>query len=163
MKRPIIKIELNAFDKTVEALCILMLISIWAVALNYYPNLPDTIPTHFNAAGVIDDYGSKITIFLLPGIYSILFILLSVLNFFPHIFNYTKEITPENALAQYSIATQMLRVLKLTIGVVFFIISYGTIQSALASGEFFGIWLLPLILTMLLAPVIYYVIKASKS
>ncbi len=33
-----------------------------------YPNLPTTIPTHFNINGEADDWGDKSTIFLGPGI-----------------------------------------------------------------------------------------------
>jgi uncharacterized membrane protein len=43
-----------------------------AIPLGYaaylYPNLPTTIPTHFNINGEADDWGDKSTIFLGPGI-----------------------------------------------------------------------------------------------
>ncbi len=43
-----------------------------AIPLGYaaylYPNLPTTIPTHFNIKGEADDWGDKSTIFLGPGI-----------------------------------------------------------------------------------------------
>lgn len=41
-----------------------------------YPSLPKTVPTHFNASGEADDWGSKSTIFLAPAILSVIGILL---------------------------------------------------------------------------------------
>lgn len=38
------------------------------ISIIAYPKLPDQIPTHFNAQGVVDAYGSPLTIFLMPGI-----------------------------------------------------------------------------------------------
>lgn len=36
-----------------------------------YPSLPETIPTHFNIKGEADAYGGKNSIFLGPGIMSV--------------------------------------------------------------------------------------------
>jgi hypothetical protein len=51
-----------------------------------YPNLPDTIPTHFNISGEADAYGGKDSIFLGPGIMAVVgifvFILLSNIKSF---------------------------------------------------------------------------------
>ena len=163
IERPKIKVPLNSFDKSVEVLSLLAIIAIWGIAIYYFPKLPDTIPTHFNVSGAVDDYGSKLTIFLLPGIGSILYVLLTLLNKFPHVFNYTKEITQDNALAMYSIATQMMRVLKFVISLIFLVISYGTIEAISAKGGFLGIWLLPMILCAVFGPTIYYIIKMNRS
>ena len=40
------------------------------MVLYHYPNLPETIPTHFNAMGEADAQGSKSNILLLPIIAS---------------------------------------------------------------------------------------------
>ena len=40
----------------------------FAYAAYLYPNLPATIPTHFNIKGEADDWGGKSAIFLGPGI-----------------------------------------------------------------------------------------------
>ena len=40
----------------------------FAYAAYLYPNLPATIPTHFNIKGAADDWGGKSAIFLGPGI-----------------------------------------------------------------------------------------------
>lgn len=50
------------------------------LVLSNYSTLPDTIPTHFNAQGAADDWGSKKTIFLFPAIAFPIYILLSVIT-----------------------------------------------------------------------------------
>lgn len=61
----------------------LILIAVpFAYAAYVYPNLPDTIPTHFNIRGEADAYGGKDNIFLVPGIMAIvgLFVFLLLSN-----------------------------------------------------------------------------------
>jgi uncharacterized membrane protein len=60
----------------------------FAYAAYLYPNLPATIPTHFNIKGEADDWGPKNTIFLGPGIMAgvglfTFFILSNLKNFDP--------------------------------------------------------------------------------
>ena len=40
----------------------------WVVSAWLYPGLPATIPIHWNIHGKVDGYGSKGTIFLMPGV-----------------------------------------------------------------------------------------------
>lgn len=61
----------------------LILIAVpFAYAAYVYPNLPDTIPTHFNIRGEADAYGGKDSIFLGPGILAVvgLFVFLLLSN-----------------------------------------------------------------------------------
>lgn len=45
--------------RTADILCFLLILMTIAVAAWLYPSLPDRIPTHWNAAGEIDDYSGK--------------------------------------------------------------------------------------------------------
>jgi len=46
----------------------LAIIIVFAVAIWAYPQLPDIVPSHWNAAGEIDDYSSRLThVLLFPG------------------------------------------------------------------------------------------------
>jgi len=72
------------------------------LALQY---LPETIPTHFGAAGVPDGHGSKMTILLLPGISLIMnFIFEFVFRLPACYYNYPVTITIENAERQYRLS-----------------------------------------------------------
>ena len=50
------------------------------LALSNYATLPDTIPTHFNAQGIVDGWGGKNTIFFLLGLNALIYILFTVIN-----------------------------------------------------------------------------------
>jgi len=50
------------------------------LTLSSYAALPDIIPTHFNAQGIADDWGSKSTIFFLLGLSAFTYILFTALN-----------------------------------------------------------------------------------
>ncbi len=161
--RPKLTIALLPIDKVMEFLGWLTLGLLWGFTLFNYSTLPDNIPTHFNAAGQADSYGSKGTIFILPIIGTVLFIGLTVLNMFPHIFNYPKNITVENAQRQYSNAMRMLRFLKFAIVAIFFLLVYLTSQAAAVGGKGIGLWALPLILGLIFIPLIFFIIKSFKS
>ena len=73
----IIQITLSKPDNIVEMLGWVSLIVLWTLMLYYYSNLPPKIPTHFNAACIIENYSSRATILILPIIGSELFLLMS--------------------------------------------------------------------------------------
>jgi uncharacterized membrane protein len=117
-KRPRLKLERSTADKLIEIGGWLLISVVWGFTLSNYPNLPETIPTHYNGAGQADGFGGKATILTLPLIATVLFGGLTFLNKFPHIFNYPTIITQHNALRQYTNATRMIRYLKLIIVVI---------------------------------------------
>ncbi|MEJ7692363.1 DUF1648 domain-containing protein [Daejeonella sp.] len=160
--RPKIKIELTAFDIALETLGWLALLAFWILVLANYPNLPDNIPTHFNGSGQPDRYGAKGNIFTLTIVASMLFLFMTLLNRMPHVFNYLVEITTENALRQYTNATKMMRFLKVTIVLIFGLISFETIQSSMGESEELTFWFLPLTLGMIFIPIAFFIIKSIK-
>jgi uncharacterized membrane protein len=66
--------------KSIAWILVLLLIAIsFVYALYLYPDLPEKIPTHFNAKGEPDAYGGKNSIYLGPAIMSIAGLLLFAL------------------------------------------------------------------------------------
>ncbi len=161
-QRPKLKPELTSTDILLEIAGWLALAALWIIVLFYYKELPDKIPTHFNAAGKADDTGSKSTFFILPSLTTFTFLLMTVLNRFPHVFNYPVSITPENAIRQYTLATRLIRIMKLTITLIFTLISILIVTSALNDAGISGIWILPLILAFTFIPLIFYIIKSRR-
>lgn len=161
--RPRLKLERTNFDNLLENLGWLLLIIIWIKVIFSFNQLPDSIPTHFSLEGEVDGYGSKWTLFILPVAATIAYIGLTVLNRFPHIFNYLVEITAENAERQYTIATKMIRVLKLGLVVLFGSISMMTISGAKSEATPIIPVFLPVITILVILPLIYYVYKSIKS
>lgn len=161
--RPRIKLVNTNFDNFLESLGWLLLVLLWVQVLFNFNELPDTIPTHFNFKGEVDGYGSKWTMFFLPITASILYIGLTILNRFPHIFNYTVDITEENAERQYTIATKMIRALKLGVVVIFGLISIMTIYGAESNLFQIDPTIIPVASLIILVPLIYYIYKSIKS
>ena len=161
-QRPKLKPELTSADILLEIAGWLALAALWIIVLFYFKELPDNIPTHFNAAGKADDTGSKGTFFILPSLTTFTFLLMTVLNRFPHVFNYPVSITAATAMRQYTLATRLIRVMKLSINIIFLLVSISIVNSALNDEAGTGIWFLPLILAFTIIPLIFYIIKSRK-
>lgn len=162
-ERPRLNLELTQADKSVEIIGWLLIFAIWGLTILSYQNLPDTIPTHYNGAGVADGFGDKWRIWTLPLIATVLFFGLTILNKFPHIFNYPTAITEENALKQYTNATRLIRYLKVIIAVIFGLIAFLTIRHANGQTDGLGVWFLPLTMGLIFMPLIYFLIKSIKT
>ena len=162
-ERPKLNIQLSPTDQVLELLGWGVLLALWIWTGMSYSSLPDTIPTHFNAAGEADGFGRKASIVSLPVVASLLYIGLTLLNRVPHSFNFPTPITQDNALRQYTNATRMIRYLKLILVVVLAGISYQTIQQANGTGDGLGLWFLPLTLGLIFMPLLYFVIKSFQT
>lgn len=161
--RPKIKMKLTVTDNFLEIIGWMAIAVIWTLTITSYPKLPEIIPTHYNYAGEVDGYGGKRKILGLPIVATILFVGITILNKFPHIFNYPTKITENNALRQYSIATRMMRYLKLFLVVLLGLIVFKTIQNANGQTDGLGTWFLPLALGLIFLPVIYFMIELFKA
>jgi len=163
MSQPKIKFELNSTDKMLDILVLLGLIVLFAVPFYYYGNLPNEIPTHFNAAGKPDAYGNKTEIWLMPIIGLLLAMGMYYLNRLPHLFNYPVTITEENAAIQYSKATKLMRVINLIIVISFAYINYSTIQTAFGNANGLGNGFIILLLVGMFGAIFYYLFSSSKA
>ncbi|MBO3116785.1 DUF1648 domain-containing protein [Winogradskyella sp. DF17] len=129
-ERPRISIPLTPPDIVVELASVAILILMLIHTIIEYPNLPDTIASHFNAKGEADGYSDKVFLWFIPclsiGMYAGLFFL----NKHPHLHNYMVNITEENALKQYSFSTKVLRVVNFLTVLMFGYINFKIIEGA---------------------------------
>jgi uncharacterized membrane protein len=147
MARPRIDIKWDGVDWTLEVIGAVGLLLIFGYAASNYHDLPDVIPSHFNASGVADGFSDKILLWILPLIALLLYAALSMVLRYPHVFNYTVEINEENAGRQYRNAVLMMRILKTVIVMTFGYLTYATIQNGLGRMDGLGSWFLPVFLT----------------
>jgi uncharacterized membrane protein len=162
-ERPTLKLSLTFFDQSVEVLGLLILLGFWIFTVNFYPSLPETIPTHFGGGGEPDGFGPKTAILGLPIVSTVLYLMLTFFSRFPHKMNYSVTITAENAEVQYRIMTRMIRVLKVFVLLIFWILDYKTVQIALGWPDVLGSWFLFLLFALLFAPIFYFLIQLSKN
>lgn len=80
---------------------VIVLISIWS-------KIPDTVPTHFDAVGVADSYGSKGSLVFEPVFAACLLLFLSLMERIPAIWNFPVDVTEENRERLYKIAMIMM-------------------------------------------------------
>lgn len=160
--QPKLKVTLFATDWIIEIFAVVALLAIWIVVALNYGNLPTEIPTHYNGSGEADGYSHKNEIFALPIVTTIIFAAMTIINQFPHIFNYPTAITHENAAQQYKFMTRMIRFLKLSIAVIFLMIVLGTVATANEILKGLGKWFLPFVMALIFIPMLYFIIRLSR-
>ncbi|MFZ9981752.1 MAG: DUF1648 domain-containing protein [Cyclobacteriaceae bacterium] len=146
----------------IELTGIILILLFWVFTFFLFPIIPEDIPTHFNMEGKPDSFGSKTSVFLLPGIASVIFILLTVVNRRPERFNYPVIINEQNAESQYRLAGNFIRFLKIFIVLIFWVIFYFSTALTHAQRSSLGKYLLPVLLLLTFFPVLTYLIIASK-
>ncbi len=162
-ERPKIKLQFTYSDLFLEVLGGFTLALIWILTILNYAHLPESIPTHFNASGQVDDYGNKGSILLLPAIGTLIFAGITFLVRIPHIFNYPVTITEENAERQYRNAARLMRYMKFIVVFTFLIIQFRTIETAEGVAEGLGRWFLPLAVGITFIPLALYIVHAVRS
>ena len=100
-----------------ELVALVLVVTMLVLAVIMYFNAPETIPTHFDAAGHPNNEGSRLTLLIMAGIGSILTVLLMAGAYVP-----TGVINPPPNLEtprQYVLASRMVRVLALLVCLLF--------------------------------------------
>jgi uncharacterized membrane protein len=77
-----------------------------------WSSLPNRVPMHYDFFGEVDKWGSKGIIFLHPIIGAVLWIGPTILEKFPHVYNYIVDLTEENIERQYKNGRIMINVIK---------------------------------------------------
>ena len=157
--RPKITLKLTKVDTVLEGLCLIILTLLWTGTIAGFSKLPGQIPSHFNAAGEADDFSNKSTIFILPMVATILYLGMTIINRYPHIYNYPATVTSENARRLYTSATRLIRTLKLGLVIIFSGIVLLTYKSVFTEGDGLGTWFLPAALTLMFVPTLIYLLK----
>ena len=152
--RPVIRdLERSRVDIALEVLAFGGLVVLIALPALYYSTLPKTIPQHFNLKGQADGWGDKSSLLMMPVSGVIVFVALTVLARFPHVFNYPWPITEANARSQYSISRQMLSAVKFELVASFAYMTWSTIRTAMGAqsglGSFFTVVQVPIVFAIL--------------
>ena len=157
--RPILKLSLTSLDKALEVIAILILALLWLLSILKYSASPDIIPIHFKLNGEPDGYVNKAAIFFEAGIATFVYILLTVVNRYPHRMNFIVTLTEENALTQYKRMTKLLRWLKIFL--LIFMLLVLELTGSNNSG-FQGYTMVALTIIMVVAMPVFIVLYASK-
>lgn len=108
VQRPPRNYETGPTTRWIRRFAVALTAAVAIALLVRYPSLPDTIPTHFNAAGQADAWGSRSSVFILIAIFVVIVAGITWLSHHPSIFNYPGVITEHNAQELYRAGEQML-------------------------------------------------------
>jgi uncharacterized membrane protein len=108
--------------------------------------LPDRIPTHFNAAGQVDGWGSPRMLLIFPGFALAIYLLMSLVSRFPAAFNFPVRVTPFNRKRLEGLALNMIAWLKAEVVVFFTWIAWSAICAARSPDQHLSPALMPMLL-----------------
>jgi uncharacterized membrane protein len=148
--RPILRIKLTPADWALEIVGYTILVLLWALTLWSIQTMPSEVPIHFNLQGEVDRMGDPSNLLLLPVVASVIVIGLTLLHFFPHLFNYPQEVTLDNAESQYRFATRILRLVRAMSAGIFLGIVVLVRLTTSGKADGLGVWFLPVAVGLLL-------------
>lgn len=161
--RPVLHLPRTPFETLLEALTLLGIIVMLALAVWAYFALPAIIPTHYNFRGVPDAYGGKAGLLVLPIIAICLAIVLTILSRYPHRYNYPWPITPENAPRQYALARLLMHALTVELVWMFCVLQWLLIQAAQSYSAGSILLMVPAIVLILFVTIILYLRAAARA
>ena len=127
-----------------------------------YPTLPEIVPIHLDSAGKANGFSGKSSLLIEPLISTIIYIGLTFLNKYPHIYNYPVQINESNAVHYYTNGSRMIRYLKLSVTLVFLFVLFEIIYVAKNGGDTMGIWSWMIPLAIIFLPQTYFIIKSFR-
>lgn len=134
---------------------IIFLITIWG-------RLPEKVPGHYNAAGVVDRWGSKWELLILLGIGVFILLLMQILEKFPEVHNHPQRLNKSNVEQFYLNSRKLINQLKNVCLVIFALIQYESISIALGWGSGFGKLFLPITIIGTGIPIVIGIMRQRK-
>lgn len=122
------KVAVSKYDIIVEVMCAICLIGITALMIVLWSGLPEQIPAHYNAAGEIDRMGGKGELLFLIVMNWAVYVLVTVLERFPGIWNTGVTVTEENKGRVYRVLKNMIGTVKLICVLDFTYMAWKTMQ-----------------------------------
>jgi uncharacterized membrane protein len=161
--RPRLQIERTKIENICEAIAAVMVVSLILHLTLNWSSLPARIPIHFNHSGQADGWGDKRTFLIIWGITVVMYVGLSILQCFPHIYNYPFNLNARNVHRQYLLARQLLTIVKFLVVGSFSFISWQTIQVAKGNAEGIQSWFFLILIPAILGVIVVYFIKAKRA
>lgn len=151
-------------DKILEVAGIAATLSLIILPFTWYRELPFEIPTHYGFNGIPDGFGNKGSIWGLPIIGVLLYIGLSLLNYFVIVKNKVKSGGIKGDSIARGNILRLMQIIKLILSVSFAYIVWRTIRVGLGESEGLGAWFLPtFIVLMTFLPIVFLMISTGKS
>ncbi|AQU79370.1 hypothetical protein AJGP001_08890 [Planococcus faecalis] len=99
-KQPELTLASLVFGKGFNSVSVLTFVWLLVFFFTQYDSLPEQVPVHYNGASEVDRWGGKSELFNLPVIGAALWISMTILEKYVHLYNYFK-LTTESAKLYY--------------------------------------------------------------
>ncbi len=142
------KLKYTKLQLVLEIIGLLLLVGMAVFIYIQWDQIPQQVPMHYNALGKIDSWGSKYQILVLPTISILLYIFMTVVSFFPHIWNVPVQVTNENKEAVYLSTKNLIIFLKVEMLTIFFYLNYHTVTAQPLSITFLPIFIITIFGTL---------------
>lgn len=151
------KIKRKKFDIILNILCWIILASTMLFLIITWSKIPDTIPMHYDSAGNIDRFGSKLEILVLPIIILIVYTFITIIEKFPEAWNTGIKVTEENKERVYSTLLHLISTIKfIMVGMV----AYLTVHTALSLE--LSAWFTPIFILAIFGNFVYWIWKLFR-
>lgn len=160
--RPAPVLEYTRVMAISDAIAFLVFIASVYLVARAWADLPDHIPVHFNIRGEADRWGGKGSLVFGPVLSLCTGLLLGIVNRYPHTFNYPLTITPTNAQQQYTLARELMCMMRMQTSVLGLQLAWMQIDSA-RGGAMKTTWTAVVLATALGGPLMLLVIYLSRA
>ena|SRR5699024_2611452 len=160
-ERPKLKLPKTRFEIAFDSITVIVFFLSMVSLVNAWTVLPAEVPAHYNIAGEVDRWGSKWEMLITPIIAALMWISMTVLEKYPHVYNYL-NLRQDNVRVQYLNARLMLNVIKNIIVLLFAYVSWNNTQVALEKSESLGGSFAFIFLGSLFIPMIFFIIRSLK-
>lgn len=145
-------------DRLMNWLSLLLLLGTTVFLVVSWPRIPSEVPMHFNALGEIDRWGGKGGLLFLPVIGWAVYVLMTVVEHFPSLWNTGVQITAENRVRVYRLLGHLLSTLKcLTTAMFAGLTLWCTLARPLPG------WFLPVVLVVLFGDMIFWLVRVIRA
>jgi len=151
------KLKYTKLQLALEIIGLLFLVGMVVFIYTQWDQIPQRVPMHYNALGEIDSWGSKYQTLILPTISILLYIFMTVVSFFPQIWNVPVQITDENKEAVYLSTKNLIIFMKVEILAMFFYLNYHTVTAQPLSIIF-----LPIFMIIIFGTVIFFIVRTIR-
>lgn len=108
---------------------LLLVVQTWSALWGLH-RLPEQVPTHFDAAGTPNAWGSPNGMILLPVVAIGVYLLITIVTRFPASFNYPIRVTPINRARLEQVTLNMLAWIKAELAWLFAVLQWAFVRAA---------------------------------
>ncbi|MDR3668184.1 MAG: DUF1648 domain-containing protein [Ignavibacteriaceae bacterium] len=152
------KLKYTKIQIALEIVGLLLIIGMIIFICVRWNQIPQKIPGHYNAMGEIDRWGSKSEILIMPIVGILLYIFITIMSFFPLIWNVPIQVTDENKEAVYLVVKSLIIFTKIEMLGMFFYINYYT-----ATSQSLPIVFLPVSMMILFGTIIFFILRTYRT